>query len=119
MAEIAKKLNNGVASLISAPPKQFDFGGSLNDNGFQYKLNVQPVIPSTLAENWNLITRTIVPDIYQTDRIGNATQSGLGDQRISSTFLQPFLSYTTKTHTTFGLNTESIYDWVNKQWTVL
>ena len=37
---------------------------------------------------------------------------------VSSTFLQPFLSYTTKMHTTFGLNTESTYDWHNSQWTV-
>jgi hypothetical protein len=43
-----------------------------------------------------------------------------GDQRdyVSSTFLQPFLSYTTKTKTTFGVNTESTYDWHNSQWTV-
>jgi hypothetical protein len=39
-------------------------------------------------------------------------------QRISSTFLQPVLSYTTKTHTTFGVSTEASYDWVNSQWTV-
>lgn len=37
---------------------------------------------------------------------------------VSSTFLQPFLSYTTKTHTTFGVNTESSYDWRARQWTV-
>jgi hypothetical protein len=37
---------------------------------------------------------------------------------ISATYLQPFLSYTTKTYTTFGLNTESTYDWKNSQWTV-
>lgn len=37
---------------------------------------------------------------------------------ISATFLQPFLSYTTKTFTTFGVNTESSYDWENSQWTV-
>jgi hypothetical protein len=37
---------------------------------------------------------------------------------ISSTFLQPFLNFTTKTYTTFGVNTESTYDWENKQWTV-
>lgn len=42
------------------------------------------------------------------------------DQRrdISATFLQPFLSYTTKTFTTYGVNTESSYDWKSKQWTV-
>ena len=32
--------------------------------------------------------------------------------------LQPFVSYTTKKFTTFGLNTESTYDWSNSQWTV-
>ena len=39
-------------------------------------------------------------------------------QRISSTYLQPFLSYTTKSHTTFHVNTESTYDWANSEWTV-
>lgn len=37
---------------------------------------------------------------------------------VSATFLQPFVSYTTKTYTTFGLNTESTYDWEQSQWTV-
>jgi hypothetical protein len=39
-------------------------------------------------------------------------------QNVSSTFLQPFLSYTAKTYTTYGINTESTYDWTNSQWTV-
>src|SRR5262249_15972656 len=72
MAEIAKKLNNPVASLISVPlQNNFDFGGGPNDDGFQYKLNLQPVIPISLSDEWNLITRTIVPFIYQEKRIGN------------------------------------------------
>ena len=37
---------------------------------------------------------------------------------VNSSFLQPFLSYTTHTHTTFGINTESTYDWVADQWTI-
>jgi hypothetical protein len=37
---------------------------------------------------------------------------------VSSTFLQPFLSYTTKTKTTFGLSSESTYDWRAGQWLV-
>lgn len=37
---------------------------------------------------------------------------------INATFLQPFLSYTTRTHTTFSANTESTYDWENEQWSV-
>ena len=40
------------------------------------------------------------------------------EQNISSMFLQPFVTYTTKTHTTFGLNAESTYDWEDDQWTV-
>lgn len=37
---------------------------------------------------------------------------------VNSTFIQPFLNYTTKTHTTIGINSESTYDWVRQQWTV-
>jgi hypothetical protein len=37
---------------------------------------------------------------------------------VSRTLLQPFVSYTTKTHTTFGANTESTYDWERDQWAV-
>lgn len=37
---------------------------------------------------------------------------------ISSTFLQPFLSFTTTAATTYAVNTESTYDWKNSQWTV-
>ncbi len=38
--------------------------------------------------------------------------------RKSTPFIQPFLSFTTKKFTTYGLNTESTYDWSNRQWTV-
>jgi hypothetical protein len=37
---------------------------------------------------------------------------------VSSTFLQPFISYTTKDAVSFTLNTESTYDWENEQWSV-
>ena len=37
---------------------------------------------------------------------------------VSTTYLQPFLSYTTKHDTTFGLDTTSQYDWEGRQWTV-
>lgn len=40
------------------------------------------------------------------------------EQNISAAFLQPFVAYTTKTHTTFTVNTESTYDWENEEWTV-
>jgi hypothetical protein len=31
---------------------------------------------------------------------------------------QNYRTYTTKKYTTFGVNTESTYDWKQKQWTV-
>jgi len=37
---------------------------------------------------------------------------------ISSTFLQPVLSHTTKTAWTYGLNAESSYDWKSHEWSV-
>ena len=44
--------------------------------------------------------------------------AGWGETDVSATFVQPFLSYTTRTHTTFGLTSESTYDWQAGLWTV-
>lgn len=192
MAEIAKKLNNPVASLINLPlQNNFDFGGGPDDDGYQYKLNFQPVIPIDLNADWKVISRTIIPFIDQDDRIGTGSETGLGDitasfflspkneahgapiwgigpafllptatedelgtekwgtgptalilkqqngwtygalashlwsfagdedrDYVSLTSLQPFLSYTTPKHTTFGVNLESTYDWNSEEWTV-
>lgn len=53
--ELAKKLQNPVASLISVPlQNNFDFGIG-PDDGFRYTLNIQPVIPFSLTPEWNLI----------------------------------------------------------------
>ena len=191
-AELAKKLSNPVAALIIVPiQNNFDFGAGPSGQGFQYKVNVQPVIPFSLNDNWNLISRTIVPFVSQDDVIGKSSQFGLSDTvqslffspkaptsggwiwgagpvlmlptatddllgtgkwgagptavllkqqsgwtygalanhlwsfageggraNVNATFLQPFVSFTTKTYTTFGLNTESTYDWSHSQWTV-
>ena len=192
--ELAKKLSNPVASLISVPlQSNFDFKIGPDDDGWRYQLNLQPVIPISLGEDWNVISRTIMPLVYQNDifpgagdqfGLGDITQSlffspkapssfggliwgagpvfliptatddllgsekfGIGptlvvlkqagpwtvgilanhiwsvagdDDRadISSTFLQPFVSYTTKDAWTFTLNTESSYDWKGEQWSV-
>lgn len=35
---------------------------------------------------------------------------------VNSTFIQPFVAYTTKSAWTYSLDTESAYDWVGKQW---
>jgi hypothetical protein len=43
---------------------------------------------------------------------------GGGARDVSNTFVQPVVNYTTKDAWTFGLNTESTYDWKRSQWTV-
>jgi len=63
--ELAKKTQNPVADLISVPfQNNFNFNSGTKD-ATVYILNVQPVIPINLTENWNLITRTIIPIINQ------------------------------------------------------
>ncbi len=187
--DLAKKLSNPVANLISLPiQNNYDFGIGEND-GWMSRTNVQPVIPFSLSEDWNLISRTIFPLVYQEDvfgagssdfGLGDTTQSfflsptasdpiwGIGpvfllptatedffgsekwgagptavvlkqdkgwtvgalvnhiwsfageDSRddVNATFLQPFVSYTTKKATSLTLNTEASYDWEHEQWTV-
>ena len=39
-------------------------------------------------------------------------------ESVNSTFLQPFINYTTPNAWTFGVDTESTYDWNEEQWTV-
>lgn len=87
--ELAKKLNNPVASLISVPMQSnFDFGMGTG-SGWRYTLNLQPVIPIALTPEWNLISRTILPIIHQGNVTGpNTSQTGLGDT-VQSFFLSP------------------------------
>jgi hypothetical protein len=189
--ELAKKLSNPISSLISVP-LQYNYNDGIGDgNGEQSYINIQPVIPFSIGENWNLISRTILPvvnqgnffpgDEYKTG-LGNITQSfffspkeptkggliwGVGpvlqiptvtndiapDQwgagvtgvvlkqgngwtvgalanhvwsisdedefgETSTTFLQPFVSYTTKKATSYSINTEAQYDWIAEEWSV-
>lgn len=190
--ELAKKLSNPIASLISVPFQfNYDSGYGPNDGEKAY-VNVQPVIPFSLNGDWNLISRTILPIAWQNDIAGpSGDQFGLGDLtqslffspkqpsaggiiwgvgpvfliptatdallgtdkwgagptgvalkqfdgwtvgmlanhiwsfagdsdrgEVNSTYMQPFVSYTTHDAWTFTLNTESIYNWEAEDWSV-
>lgn len=89
-AELAKKLSNPVAALISVPLQfNFDSGFGPVEDGEKWLLNLQPVVPITLDENWNLISRTIVPIVSQSDLFpGAGSQSGISDI-VQSVFFSP------------------------------
>ena len=190
-ADLAKKLSNPIAALISVPFKvDFDSGIGTADAG-RTTFVVQPVIPISLGEDWNVISRTIVPFVdAQSPTVGGDSASGMADilqslffspkaptasgwiwgagpavslptgnssfgsgkwslgptavllkqesgwtygvlvnqlwsvagsssrDSVSAAFVQPFLSYTTPTFTTIGLNTETSYNWQTSQATV-
>ena len=85
---LAKASQNPVASLISVPFENNYNGEYGPDNSNQNVLNIKPVIPVALGENWNLINRTIVPVVSQPGIPGGPNrQNGLGD-----TTYQAFLS---------------------------
>lgn len=88
-ADLAKQLSNPVASLISVPFQlNYDTGIGQTDAD-RWVLNVQPVIPFDLSENWNLISRTIVPFIdLDSPVFGGSDTSGLGDI-VQSFFFSP------------------------------
>ncbi|KPK37256.1 MAG: hypothetical protein AMJ69_12080 [Gammaproteobacteria bacterium SG8_47] len=89
-AELAQELTNPLADLVTIPIQMnFDREIGPADDGTKITTNVQPVVPFNLTNDWNLITRTIVPIVYQ-DEIypGAGSQFGLGD--INATiFLSP------------------------------
>jgi len=88
-ADLAKKLSNPIASLVSVPFQfNYDSGYGPSD-GHKAVLNIQPVIPFELNDDWNVISRTIVPVTSQDDIAGGSgSQFGLGNT-LQSFFFSP------------------------------
>ena len=86
---LAKAAQNPIAAMISLP---FQNNTTLNAGPEKQTLNVldiQPVIPVKLDEDWNLITRTIVPVISQPGFVpGQDRVNGIGDIQVEL-FLSP------------------------------
>lgn len=88
-AALAKATQNPVASLISVPFQNSSNFGVGPYNRTQDVLNIQPVIPIRISENWNLITRIIQPIVWQPYPASSAGgQSGFGDMN-PTFFLSP------------------------------
>lgn len=79
-ADLARQSQNPIANLISVPfQNNTNFGVGQFDRTSNV-LNIQPVIPTSINENWVLINRTIIPLAYQPELapgVGNVF--GLGD----------------------------------------
>ena len=88
--DLVKQSQNPVADLISVPFQyNFNFAAGPKHNHQILLLNIQPVVPFHVTEDWNLITRTIMPVINLPSLapgVGSAT--GLGDFN-PSFFLSP------------------------------
>lgn len=86
-AEVAKKLSNPVASLISVPFQNNTDIGIGTYNGSRNTLNVQPVIPVKLSSKVNLIARVVCPIVSQYNITGEGKQeAGLGSTTASAFF---------------------------------
>ena len=86
-SDLAKKAQNPIADMISLPiQNNTNFGVGPGDKA-QNILNIQPIWPVSLNEDWNLITRTIIPVISQPGLApGEDRTNGLGDTTFTAFF---------------------------------
>ena len=86
--ELAKAAQNPIASLISVPIQSnndFDWGPG---GGWFSVNNVQPVVPFKLNDDWNVVTRTILPIITQPEVLpGQGRETGIGDTLFTAFFV--------------------------------
>jgi hypothetical protein len=88
-SEIAKQAQNPIAKVISVPLENDFYPQTGIDKEDSYILEMKPVVPLKLSNDWNLITRTIIPIIQVPDLSPTVNgTSGLGDIQLSL-FLSP------------------------------
>lgn len=84
---LAKAAQNPIAAMISLPFQNNTTFNAGPEKQTQNVLNIQPVIPVKLDDDWNLITRTIVPVISQPGFVpGQERVNGVGDTQVELFF---------------------------------
>lgn len=87
--DLAKAAQNPIASMVSLPFQNNTNIGIGPDDSTQNILNIQPVWPFEINDDWNLITRTIVPIVSNPDILtGEGRMNGVGDTLFTS-FVSP------------------------------
>ena len=87
--DLAKQSQNPVSSLISVPFENISSFNNGPNDAYVNVLNIKPVYPMNITEDWNWIHRAIVPVIYQGEIIdGIGSKTGLGDV-VYQGFLSP------------------------------
>jgi hypothetical protein len=87
--DLAKIAQNPVGNLISVPFQNNTYFNVGPLDGTQNVLNIQPVIPISISDEWNIITRTILPVVsLPAFAPGQGGTSGIGDLQVSA-FLSP------------------------------
>jgi hypothetical protein len=79
--QLPQQLANPLAALTSVPLQlNYEYDAGVAGDAERMRLNVQPVVPMDLGEDWNLISRTILPVVSQDELFpGNGAAFGIGD----------------------------------------
>ena len=120
-SDIAKQAQNPIASMISVPFQNNTTFGVGEHGDAADSLLIQPVVPMTLNNDWNLVTRTIIP-IVDEPALGPdvGSVSGIGDVQPSFYFspahpshgiiwgLGPSFSFATASDRSLGTGKDSV-----------